>query len=91
MSKTRLFSSDEVSRAPIRAGFELRRSRGSHRAYVRKNADGTHRTAIVIANKQEIPRGTLRSILQQAGLTEVQFLELAAGRAKGRRRKAATS
>jgi predicted RNA binding protein YcfA (HicA-like mRNA interferase family) len=55
-----------------RAGFVVRRQSGSH--VVLKHADG--RQTYVAMHPGDIPTGTLRSILKQAGLTEETFHNL---------------
>ncbi|MDQ2735572.1 MAG: type II toxin-antitoxin system HicA family toxin [Pseudomonadota bacterium] len=52
-------------------GFVFISQRGSHIKY-RKTGDPTL-TVIIPAGRKEIPRGTLRSILRQAGLDESTF------------------
>jgi len=64
-------SGDDVARALERAGFAFRSQRGSHRKL--RHADG--RTVIVPMHR-ELARGTLRSILRQAGLSVDQLREL---------------
>jgi predicted RNA binding protein YcfA (HicA-like mRNA interferase family) len=66
---TRLPSSQKIIQVLLRHGFELISQRGSHQKY-RKN----NRTVIVPAPRKEIPIGTLRSIIRQAGLTREDFL-----------------
>jgi predicted RNA binding protein YcfA (HicA-like mRNA interferase family) len=80
MSPRRLFSSDEIITALERAGFVARKSRGGHGAWVREESDGGHRLVIVPLAKREIPLGTFRSILKQAGLSHGEFLKLAGSR-----------
>ena len=54
-----------------RKGFEEgKKTRGSHRSYIKGS-----KVATVVLGKKEIPRGTLRSILAQAGISEEVFLE----------------
>lgn len=70
-----LCSSAQVVRAPERAGFTARgKPSGSHQAFIRE-VDGRRYVAIVVLGKKEIPRGTLKNILQQAGLTLDELLE----------------
>ena len=51
-------------------GWRLVRTRGSHRQFKNPSKPGT----VTVAGKPslEIPRGTLHSILKQAGLTETE-------------------
>jgi predicted RNA binding protein YcfA (HicA-like mRNA interferase family) len=66
-----LLSGAAVVQALHRAGFESVSTRGSHHKL--RNADG--RTVIVPLHR-ELARGTLRSILRQAGLSVDEFLAL---------------
>jgi predicted RNA binding protein YcfA (HicA-like mRNA interferase family) len=52
-----------------RAGFEIRRQSGSH--VVLRHPDG--RQTYVAVHTKDIPPGTLKSILRQAGLTLEEF------------------
>jgi predicted RNA binding protein YcfA (HicA-like mRNA interferase family) len=63
-----------VTTALERAGFALVSQRGSHIKY--RGTDMPIRTVIVPAGRKQIPRGTFRSILRQAGLTERDFKEM---------------
>lgn len=51
-----------------RDGWVLRRTKGSHRQYVHRSKPGL----VTIAGKlsSDVPRGTLNSVLKQAGLKE---------------------
>jgi len=51
------------------------RGKGSHRAFCRKDASGRTRLVIVPQGK-DIPQGTLRAILEQAGLSRDEFQDL---------------
>jgi predicted RNA binding protein YcfA (HicA-like mRNA interferase family) len=55
-----------------RAGFVIKRQSGSHA--VLRHADG--RQTYVAMHPGDIPSGTFRSILKQAGLTEEEFKDL---------------
>jgi predicted RNA binding protein YcfA (HicA-like mRNA interferase family) len=70
-------SSREIERALMRAGFILapKRGKGSHRAYTRVDANGLRRLVIVPYGR-DIPRGTVGAILEQAGLSVEEFLQL---------------
>ena len=56
----------ELIRLPQEDGWQLERTRGSHRQYKHSNKPGT----VTVAGKPslDIPPGTLNSILKQAGL-----------------------
>lgn len=60
-----------VTRALKAVGFERVRVKGSHAVY--RDADGR---VVVVPEHGTIKRGTLSSILRQAGLTPADFLKL---------------
>lgn len=61
----------KVIRALLRAGFVFIRQRGSHRIYVRGEK------GVVIPNhNKDLRKGTLKSIIEQSGLTVEEFVEL---------------
>ena len=62
----------EVLRKLKRAGFEERRQSGSH--LVLRHEDG--RQTYLPMHTGDVPTGTFRSILKQAGLTEEEFRDL---------------
>ena len=64
--------SDEVLRKLMRAGFVEKRRSGSH--VVLRHPDG--RQTYVAMHPGDIPSGTFRSILKQAGLSEDEFKPL---------------
>jgi predicted RNA binding protein YcfA (HicA-like mRNA interferase family) len=66
------FKAKEVLRRLQRAGFEVRRQSGSH--VVLRHTDG--RQTYVPMHTGDVPSGTFRSILKQAGLTEETFRDL---------------
>ncbi len=75
--KHRLFSSEEVAAALIRAGFrEGKRIGSSHRCFLCETGGRRCRIPIVMG-KKEIPRSTFEDILKEAGLTYEQFCEYA--------------
>ncbi len=55
-----------------RAGFAQVRQRGSHAVY--QHPDG--REVIVPMHSQEMRRGTLMSVIKQAGFSQSEFLDL---------------
>jgi predicted RNA binding protein YcfA (HicA-like mRNA interferase family) len=61
----------KVTRALESVGFEYVRTKGSHAIY--RHPDGP---VTVIPQHGTIKRGTLSSILRQAGLTPAEFLDL---------------
>ena len=66
------FKAREVLSKLQRAGFEKRRQSGSH--VVLRHPDG--RQTYVSVHTGDIPEGTLRSILKQAGLTKEELKNL---------------
>lgn len=66
---------DAVIRALQRGGFEVVRSAGSHRRMVHA-ADSKRATTVPMHKGRDLPRPLLRAIIQQAGLTEDEFLKL---------------
>lgn len=66
-----LLSGGEVVKALLRRGYYVRRQKGSHiRLY------HTARSPVTVPDHKEIDRGTLRSILRQAGLSPEEFADL---------------
>jgi predicted RNA binding protein YcfA (HicA-like mRNA interferase family) len=59
----------QVVRALERAGFTLRKSKSGHRTYVKDSLRVT-----VPYHSTDIKPGTLRSIIEQAGMTAEEFL-----------------
>ena len=73
-----LCSSDEIIAALQNDGFQPRgKSKGgSHRVFVKYLLTDRKHVVTVPIGKKEIPRGTLSSILRQAGLSRERFFEL---------------
>ena len=65
----------EVMRALERAGFVHVRSKGSHRIFQHRD-DRRRRTIVSDHGGADIPRGTLRAIIEQADLTVDEFMDL---------------
>ncbi len=66
---SRLYSSKEIEAVLIRLGFRFISQKGSHVKY--KNGEG--RTIIVPGDRKEIPAGTFKSILRQAGIDLAEY------------------
>jgi predicted RNA binding protein YcfA (HicA-like mRNA interferase family) len=60
-------SGKEAQRALVRLGFVFKRQSGSHAIFRRGNR------GCVVPMHREISRGTLKGILEQAGLTVEEF------------------
>lgn len=65
------YSSKEIETVLKKIGFIFVSQKGSHGKL--KNTSG--KTVILPMNKREIPYGTFRSILKQAGLDLTQFVD----------------
>lgn len=65
----------EVIRALEKAGFVVTRSKGSHHRRVHAE-DASRATTVSVHKGRDIPKGTLADIIEQAGLTVDEFLEL---------------
>ncbi len=76
MTKLPILSSKKIVSVLKKEGFEPapKRGKGSHLAFVKK-ADGKSRL-VIVPDKKEIPKGTLLSILDQAGLTKDEFMNI---------------
>ena len=77
MSKLPGLSSDEVLKALRRIGFVYapKRGKGSHVALYRTDTSGKTRL-VIVPKRRDLPQGTLRAIIEQAGLTRTEFLDL---------------
>jgi predicted RNA binding protein YcfA (HicA-like mRNA interferase family) len=71
LSKLPRISGKEVIKALSKAGFEIKGS-GRH-GFVLRHPDGRRTT---VPSHPELDRGTLQAIINQAGLTREQFLNL---------------
>lgn len=65
----------QIRRKLLAAGFAEVSQKGSHVKFARATSEGT-RIAIVPRHSNDVPLGTLRSILNQAGLTPDEFEKL---------------
>jgi predicted RNA binding protein YcfA (HicA-like mRNA interferase family) len=66
--------SKELIRALERAGFSVQRVTGSH--YILKHPAKPELRITVPFHNRDLKRGTLQSIVKQAGFTNEEFLEL---------------
>ena len=75
MTKIPVLTSREVIKVLKKAGFEFdRQAKGSHEIWY--NPDTRRRTTIPNHPGVEIRKGTLKAILEQAGLSLDDFLQL---------------
>ena len=73
MSQLPVVSGRDVVNALATLGYEFDRQRGSH--MVLRQSSAPHRRAVVPDHK-EVAKGTLRSIIREAGLTVDEFRAL---------------
>ena len=71
MSKLPILRSRDVIRVLQQIGFVDDRQKGSHKIFKK----GTLRVTVPI-HTRDLKRGTVRSIVEQTGLTEEEFIEL---------------
>ena len=76
MTKLPILSSKQVIKGLRAAGFENapKKGKGSHLAMVKRGQGRTR--LVIIPDRKSLPIGTLRAILDQAGLTREDFLTL---------------
>jgi predicted RNA binding protein YcfA (HicA-like mRNA interferase family) len=74
--KLPIISSDEVIKVLRKAGFSFapKRGKGSHLAFYKEEAN--RKLLVIVPKRKELPKGTLMAIIEQAGLTREEFLEL---------------
>lgn len=73
MSKLPKLSGHKIIKALSKSGFEFKRQRGSHVILIKEN---NRKIGCVIPLHKEVKVGTLKGILEQAGVSEKEFLEL---------------
>ena len=71
MSRLPALTSRELIRALERAGFQEHRQRESHKIFKK----GTLRITVPV-HSGDLKKGTVRSIIEQAGFTVEEFIEL---------------
>jgi len=76
MAKLPIISSKKVIKVLRLAGFEdaPKRGKGSHSAMIKRSVEGAR--LVIIPERKSIPRGTLRAILDQAGIPRDEFINL---------------
>ncbi len=73
MLKIPIISAAEVVKALSKIGYRYDHQTGSH--IILRNTQPPHRRAVV-PNRKEVPRGTLRVIIREVGLTVEEFERL---------------
>jgi predicted RNA binding protein YcfA (HicA-like mRNA interferase family) len=71
----RALNGRQILRALQKGGFEIVRIRGSHHR-LRKPGVAGSKVIVPVHGAHDLPPGTLRSIIDQAGLTVEEFLSL---------------
>ena len=67
---SKLLSSEQITKTLLKFGFQLVSQRRSHQKYQKEGF-----TVIVPSPRKEIPIGTFRSIVRQAGLSVNDFID----------------
>jgi len=75
MSKLPSVNPKDCIKALQKAEFYVSRQKGSH-VQMRRDEPQPAKTVPVPISKKPLPRGTLRSIIRQAGLTVEEFITL---------------
>ena len=74
MPKLPVVSSRQIIRILKKVGFDAapKRGKGSHLAFMRKDSDRVR--LVIVPDRNEIPKGTLLAILDQAGMSKDDFV-----------------
>ena len=70
MPKLPSLTSQQIIEILEQRGFVLDRSKGSHRIYIHPE---TRRRVVVPFHRKDLPQGTLREILRQAGINKEEL------------------
>jgi len=74
--KLPVISGMKVIKLFSKIGFKISRQSGSHVIMVKKSLIKQKLTVVVPRHEKGLAKGTLRSIISQAGLTREEFLEI---------------
>ncbi len=72
--KLPILSAKEIIKALKKDGFGVLRQKGSHISLYKNSDDKSY--LVVIPDKKKVKKGTLLSILKQAGMSREEFFEL---------------
>lgn len=72
---SRAIKPKELLKAFLKAGFEIKRQRGSH-VFIERVQDSEVRMTSISLHNKPMPYGTLRAVLKQIGLSEEELSEL---------------
>jgi predicted RNA binding protein YcfA (HicA-like mRNA interferase family) len=73
-SKYPVLKASDVVRILEKLGFVFKSKNGSHAKYVKISKDKPKKTVIVPIHSSDVPKGTLQSILEQAGVPLRDFI-----------------
>ena len=76
MTKLPVVSGNQVIKALGKAGFYIHHQKGSHVTLRKEEDHQVHIVVPVVPVHQVVKKGTLRSIIKDAGLTVEEFVEL---------------
>lgn len=65
----------DLLRALLKAGFVIKRKKGSH-VFLEENKTTDKKLTTISIHNHPIPKGTLRAILKQTGITEEKLRRL---------------
>ena len=74
MKKLPVVSGREIIKVLVKTGFQVTGRKGSHVKLKKKEKTRTY--VVIVPDHPEVAKGTLKSILRQAGLTKDEFLKL---------------
>ena len=74
MPKTPLITATEAIKAFTKAGFNSEHTRGSH--HIMRNPNNKLKLSIPIHGSKTLGKGILLSLIQDAGLTKEEFIDL---------------
>ena len=79
MSPVPVLHPHDVVKVFAKFGWHVARQKGSHIILIKTG----HNATLSVPNHPEVARGTLRSLIQKAGLTIEEFLEASKGECYG--------
>lgn len=71
-SKYPVLPPEDIIKVLVQLGFKKVSQKGSHAKYIKSDAN---KRVVIIPMHYEIAKGTLKSILEQAGITLEEFLK----------------
>lgn len=73
--KIRQVKPKDLLRALLKAGFTIKRKKGSH-VFLEFISNGEVRLTSISIHRGPIPKGTLKAIIKQAGISEDKLIKL---------------